>query len=116
MARPITRSGQLLQRFPLGDGDEVPGLGIFGRLRPPSGIEDGYNCILGQGLVEIFAYRAFEAYGIRDVHAPSSSINFLTPSAKGPKSLMMVCQMMGKLTPKYSLYNFVFFRYSSKYQ
>ena len=64
----ITAFGQRLQYRLIGDGDEVPGLGILGRLRPPPGVEDGEEDGFGQRFGGKFAHGALETDGIGNVH------------------------------------------------
>ncbi len=68
VAGPFAALGELLQDFLIGDGDKVPGLGVLGGLRSPSGVEDGEDCLFGERLVREFAHGALEADGVADVH------------------------------------------------
>jgi hypothetical protein len=52
----------------------VPGLSIFGRLRPPPGVEDGEDGFLGERLVREFADGALEVNGVGYVHAAPITI------------------------------------------
>ena len=67
----IAAFGQRLQYRLIGDGDEVPGLGILGRLRPPPGVEDGKDDLFGQGLIREFAHGALETNSVGYVHTAS---------------------------------------------
>ena len=68
VAGPIAALGEIFEDDLVGDGNEMPGLGVFGGLGAPAGVEDGLDGLLGERVGVEFAHGAFETDGVTDVH------------------------------------------------